>query len=295
MSSSASPASCGRQARLSQSTPCTSTSGGPSPARSERQLEPVDLDRRHSPYGGARWAPMRTGPTGPRRRPGRATSSSSSSTASATTPGSRPRRRRSRSSGPVERRWSYATWTAPSHYNLLMGLLPHTSPPEVYASEYYKQDFRRYSRAARGRGDRVQAGAAVDLHADLPAAHARLPHRGAGLDAGAQPAHGDQPRLRRLRADADPQRHGGDAAAARARRRAAVVLAPERRRDPLPVRAPRRGPVASGRGSRASTASSRRLDDEAEPSRPSRASSSTRRGCASCTTARSTPSATSTA
>src|SRR2546421_10495286 len=46
--------------------------------------------------------------------------------------------------GPVERRWSYATWTAPSHYNLLMGLLPHTSPPEVYASEYYKQDFMRY-------------------------------------------------------------------------------------------------------------------------------------------------------
>jgi len=47
--------------------------------------------------------------------------------------------------GPVERRWSYATWTAPSHYNLLMGLLPHTSPAEVYASEYYKEDFRRYS------------------------------------------------------------------------------------------------------------------------------------------------------
>jgi hypothetical protein len=47
--------------------------------------------------------------------------------------------------GPVERRWSYASWTAPSHYNLLMGLLPHTSPQEVYASEYYKQDFLRYS------------------------------------------------------------------------------------------------------------------------------------------------------
>ena len=46
--------------------------------------------------------------------------------------------------GRVERRWSYASWTAPSHYNLLMGLLPHTSPPEVYASEYYKEDFRRY-------------------------------------------------------------------------------------------------------------------------------------------------------
>jgi len=47
--------------------------------------------------------------------------------------------------GPVERRWSYASWTAPSHYNLLMGLLPHTSPAGVYASEYYKQDFIRYS------------------------------------------------------------------------------------------------------------------------------------------------------
>lgn len=47
--------------------------------------------------------------------------------------------------GPVERRWSYASWTAPSHYNLLMGLLPHTSPSEVYASEYYKQDFVRYN------------------------------------------------------------------------------------------------------------------------------------------------------
>jgi len=47
--------------------------------------------------------------------------------------------------GAVERRYTYATWTAPSHYNLLMGLLPHTNPVEVYASEYYKQDFLRYS------------------------------------------------------------------------------------------------------------------------------------------------------
>lgn len=46
--------------------------------------------------------------------------------------------------GPIERRWSYASWTAPSHYNLLMGLLPHSSPPHVYASEYYKRDFLKY-------------------------------------------------------------------------------------------------------------------------------------------------------
>jgi hypothetical protein len=51
--------------------------------------------------------------------------------------------------GDVERRWSYASWTAPSHYNLLMGLLPHSSPPRVYASEYYKQDFIRYSERLR--------------------------------------------------------------------------------------------------------------------------------------------------
>jgi hypothetical protein len=48
--------------------------------------------------------------------------------------------------GAVERRWSYASWTAPSHYNLMMGLLPHTSPQAVYASEYYKEDFLRYSK-----------------------------------------------------------------------------------------------------------------------------------------------------
>ena len=46
--------------------------------------------------------------------------------------------------GEVQRRWSYASWTAPSHYNLLMGLLPHSSPQQVYASEYYKQDFFKY-------------------------------------------------------------------------------------------------------------------------------------------------------
>jgi len=48
--------------------------------------------------------------------------------------------------GPVEKRYSYAAWTAPSHYNLLTGLLPHTSPQNVYASEYYKEDFFNFNR-----------------------------------------------------------------------------------------------------------------------------------------------------
>jgi len=47
--------------------------------------------------------------------------------------------------GRVERRWSYASWTAPSHYNLLMGLMPHKSPRRVFASEYYKRDFYKFN------------------------------------------------------------------------------------------------------------------------------------------------------
>ena len=47
--------------------------------------------------------------------------------------------------GSVEQRWSYASWTAPSHYNLLSGLLPHHSPKHVFASEFYKKDFLKFT------------------------------------------------------------------------------------------------------------------------------------------------------
>ena len=56
------------------------------------------------------------------------------------------------SNGKVERRFSYASWTAPSHYNLLTGLLPHTTPPNVYASEYYKEDFFNYNTRLGAKG-----------------------------------------------------------------------------------------------------------------------------------------------
>jgi hypothetical protein len=46
--------------------------------------------------------------------------------------------------GRLERRWSYASWTAPSHFNLLMGLMPHVSPTRIYASEYYKMEFLKF-------------------------------------------------------------------------------------------------------------------------------------------------------
>ncbi|HGY92175.1 MAG TPA: metalloenzyme [Planctomycetes bacterium] len=54
--------------------------------------------------------------------------------------------------GKVEKRYSYASWTAPSHYNLLTGLLPHTSPENVYASEYYKEDFFNYNERCGAKG-----------------------------------------------------------------------------------------------------------------------------------------------
>jgi hypothetical protein len=47
--------------------------------------------------------------------------------------------------GDTEARYSYASWTAPSHYNMLMGLMPHTSPAGVFASDYYKHDFVKYN------------------------------------------------------------------------------------------------------------------------------------------------------
>lgn len=47
--------------------------------------------------------------------------------------------------GEIEKRYSYASWTAPSHYNFLMGLMPHASPTNVYASEYYKRDFLKFA------------------------------------------------------------------------------------------------------------------------------------------------------
>ncbi|MBN1541770.1 sulfatase-like hydrolase/transferase [candidate division KSB1 bacterium] len=48
--------------------------------------------------------------------------------------------------GRPEKRFSYASWTAPSHYNLLMGLFPHCNPTRVFASDYYKKDFLQFNK-----------------------------------------------------------------------------------------------------------------------------------------------------
>ncbi|MCK4807399.1 MAG: hypothetical protein KAT09_07120, partial [Candidatus Aegiribacteria sp.] len=54
--------------------------------------------------------------------------------------------------GETEQRFSYASWTAPSHYNILMGLMPHISPRNVFASEYYKKDFLRFNERLGAKG-----------------------------------------------------------------------------------------------------------------------------------------------
>lgn len=59
--------------------------------------------------------------------------------------------------GPLQCRHSYATWTAPSHYNLLMGLLPHPAPQHVFASTWYTRDFEGH-RERLGLPDLALAG-----------------------------------------------------------------------------------------------------------------------------------------
>ncbi len=47
--------------------------------------------------------------------------------------------------GRLQKRWSYASWTAPSHYNLLMGMMPHANPRRMMAQDYYAQEFLKYN------------------------------------------------------------------------------------------------------------------------------------------------------
>lgn len=46
--------------------------------------------------------------------------------------------------GMGEKRYSYASWTSPSHYTYLMGMTPHDNPQGVFASEVYKKEFSKW-------------------------------------------------------------------------------------------------------------------------------------------------------
>jgi arylsulfatase A-like enzyme len=46
--------------------------------------------------------------------------------------------------GAADLRFSFASWTAPSHFAFLMGQVPHKSPRRVFASEVYKTQFAEW-------------------------------------------------------------------------------------------------------------------------------------------------------
>lgn len=46
--------------------------------------------------------------------------------------------------GPLEARWSYSSWTFPAHQVFLMGLMPHTSPAKVHASNVYRAEYAQW-------------------------------------------------------------------------------------------------------------------------------------------------------
>lgn len=48
--------------------------------------------------------------------------------------------------GSYDSRYSYASWTVPSHAVYLMGVSPHSTPRGVFASEVYKNDFVNWGR-----------------------------------------------------------------------------------------------------------------------------------------------------
>ncbi|MCA0045076.1 sulfatase-like hydrolase/transferase [Celeribacter litoreus] len=43
-----------------------------------------------------------------------------------------------------EQRYSYASWTAPSHHSIFMGQVAHKSPTRILASEVYKKEFAKW-------------------------------------------------------------------------------------------------------------------------------------------------------
>lgn len=47
--------------------------------------------------------------------------------------------------GKIEKRYSYASWTSPSHYTFLMGMVPHTSPSGIFASDIYREEFKKWN------------------------------------------------------------------------------------------------------------------------------------------------------
>jgi len=46
--------------------------------------------------------------------------------------------------GEGHQRYSYASWTAPSHHSIFMGQVAHSSPTRILASEVYKKEYAKW-------------------------------------------------------------------------------------------------------------------------------------------------------
>ena len=79
--------------------------------------------------------------------------------------------------GAVEKRFSYASWTSPSHYVYLMGLMPHKSPRHVFASEIYKEEYSRWRERV---GSRELSFKSFVPHLSLPRRLRALGYRSIG-------------------------------------------------------------------------------------------------------------------
>lgn len=75
--------------------------------------------------------------------------------------------------GTIERRWSYASWTAPSHLTFLMGLVPHAGRPGMSTSVQYQHEFARWA-------DRLDAGPQTTFGRFAPALSLPMFLRGIG-------------------------------------------------------------------------------------------------------------------
>ncbi len=69
--------------------------------------------------------------------------------------------------GRAKRSFSYASWTAPSHYAFLMGLTPHANLPGLFATDVHRSDFARW--AERMGGDAAVSFANFAPKLSLPA------------------------------------------------------------------------------------------------------------------------------
>ena len=57
--------------------------------------------------------------------------------------------------GPTERRFSYASWTAPSHYAFMMGLPPHANEPRMLAADVHRRDLALWQRRIGDEAHRI--------------------------------------------------------------------------------------------------------------------------------------------